>query len=508
MENNTKLKQAVIYYRVSTEDQAQHGVSLEQQRKACVEYAERNNIKILAKFHDDGLSAKTVNRQGLQDLIKFCVKNSKVIDYVIIYKIDRLSRNMNDYTNIIVSLNKLKIELISTTEAVDETPVGIYIGNIMAAGAQFDNDIRSQRITACMNEKFKQGYWCWKAPLGYLNLRDEMGNAIIIVDEKRAKIITFIFEKFATGLYTQEEIRKLANEKGLRTWKGKEISKQCMSRTLNDKFYFGIMTAKGIEQKGLHHKPLIDEKTFYKCQEIMKSRDTGQNISHIQANENFPLRNFITCGNCGRPLTAAFSRGRHGGKYPYYHCYNSKCLAKKAIAKNKFEDKFFDYLKNITPKKEYLNAFKAVIIDVWETKHKELNSDRENIIKNLASLKEEKIKLIEMKKKELLPDEDFRESFEKVRQEIIAKEIALDETKAEKFDTNTISDVFGFIANVPEFWQKANYQQKIKIQGLIFPEKPIYNYSGFETPRLSLFFQQKKELTYANSPRVVSSGKS
>lgn len=82
MENNSRPKQGVIYYRVSTEDQANFGVSLEQQKKACLDYAERNNIEILGKFHDDGLSAKTTDRQGLQDLIKFCVKNSKVIDYI------------------------------------------------------------------------------------------------------------------------------------------------------------------------------------------------------------------------------------------------------------------------------------------------------------------------------------------------------------------------------------------------------------------------------------------
>lgn len=80
MENITKSKRGVIYYRVSTEDQANFGVSLEQQRKACMDYAERNNIKILEKFHDDGLSAKTTDRQGLQNLIKFCVKNSKTLD--------------------------------------------------------------------------------------------------------------------------------------------------------------------------------------------------------------------------------------------------------------------------------------------------------------------------------------------------------------------------------------------------------------------------------------------
>lgn len=64
----------------------------------------------------------------------------------------------------------------------------------------------------------------------------------------------------------------------------------------------------------------------------------------------------------------------------------------------------------------------------------------------------------------------------------------------------------GFIVNVPEFWQKANFTQKQKIQGLIFLEKPIYYYSGFETPKISLFFQQKKELAMTNSSIVALRG--
>lgn len=502
MKNNKK--QGVIYYRVSTEDQAQNGVSLEQQRKACLEYAQRNDIEIIENFHDDGLSAKTTDRQELQNLLKFCAKKDKAVDCVIVYKIDRLSRNLNDYTNIFVLLNKLKIKLISTTEAIDDTPTGKFIGNIMAASAQFDNDIKSQRISACMAEKLNQGIWCWKAPLGYLNSRDNLNRKNIAVDKKRSSLIKFIFEKFSTGFYSLEEIRKMANKKGLRTWKDKEISLQFIYKIITDKFYIGIMTIKGKEYKGTH-KVFVDEKTFYKCQEKIKG--PRSNISHNRIDENFPLRNFVVCAYCNRPLTAAFSRNRWGKRYPYYRCYNSKCLSKKSITKKKIENEFYVYLERITPEKKYLNAFKAVLIDVWQTRYKEVNQNREMTIKELDDLRQEKKKLIDMKKKELLSDEDFREEFEKVKQEIIDKEIILDETKAEEFDIDgAITCVFNFIADTPEFWQSADYDQKIKIQGLIFREKPIYDYSGFETPKISLLFQQKKELAYANSSIVASRG--
>ncbi|MFA5753825.1 MAG: recombinase family protein, partial [Patescibacteria group bacterium] len=191
---NIKNKKAIIYYRVSTEDQAQFGVSLEQQKNNCLSFAEREGWEVVKSFHDDGVSAKTVERPSLQAMLQYCSKNYKQIDYVVIYKVDRLSRNVNDYSNILFLLNKLNIKLVSTTEAIDDTPIGKFVGNIMAANAQMDNEIKGQRVSACMLEKVKQGVWCWKAPFGYKNSRDEFNRKVITIDEKRAELIRFIFE--------------------------------------------------------------------------------------------------------------------------------------------------------------------------------------------------------------------------------------------------------------------------------------------------------------------------
>jgi site-specific DNA recombinase len=111
----TKQSNGLIYYRVSTEEQAQFGISLEQQENACKEHANRLDIAVKEIFHDDGVSAKTADREGLQAMLTYCTKHYKEIDYVIVYKIDRLSRNVNDYSSILVLLTKLNIQLLSVT---------------------------------------------------------------------------------------------------------------------------------------------------------------------------------------------------------------------------------------------------------------------------------------------------------------------------------------------------------------------------------------------------------
>ncbi len=481
-----------MYYRVSTEDQAQFGVSLDQQKKNCLNYAESNNIEIVEMFHDDGVSAKTVDRPSLQEMLKFCRARSNKIDCVIVYKIDRLSRNVNDYSNIHLALKKLGIRLISTSEAIDDTPMGKFLGNFLASSAQFDNDTKSQRITDCLKEKAEQGYWCGKAPIGYLNTIDKLGKKEIIVDKKKAPMIKWIFEKFSTGLYTLEEIRNIVNKKGLKSWQNKEISPQTMSKIIKRKFYIGIMTVKDKEYEN-NYEHIISDQTFFKCQNILNKKNKAENISTNQPNENFPLKHFVVCAYCERPLTAYFSTGRWGGKYPYYRCYNRNCDSKKSIAKEKLEKAFLQYLEDITPKTTYLNIFKINIIDTWKRRYKELNQYRQNALKELEKLKTEKIELINMKRKELLSDEDFKEVFDKLKQEIFNKQIVLSDDEIEEFNIDeTVSHVFDFIANIPKYWRKANFNQKIKIQGLIFPEKPIYDYKKFQTPQISPVLAIKK----------------
>ena len=500
------MPKGIIYYRVSTEDQAQNGVSLEQQKKACLEYALNHDIEIVRMFHDDGVSAKTVNRKGLQDLLAYCQKNYKNIDSVIVYKIDRLSRNVKDYATILMALEELKIKFISATETVDKTPSGKLIGTIMASFAQFDNDVRSERVSSCMLEKIKQGIWCYKAPLGYLNKRNEQNKAIITVDRPRAEIIKMAFERFSTGAYQMEEIRKLMIKAGFKSWKNKGLSNQTTYKILTDKFYIGIMTVNGQEYPGTHEQ-IISEQAFYKCQKYINKGNKGDRISASTPNETFPLRHFILCPNCNRPLTACMSKSKSGKKYPFYKCYNKNCHGLKSISKDKLEDEFHDFLKRITPSEIVLKNYKKILIDVFNEKTKEENNSLNSGNEKLAVLQTEKAKLIEMKKKDLLDDEDFKNEMEKVKQSISEiQATACDQPAYNRNIFKEVDKVFKVLSSLAPAYKNASYEDKLKYQCLIFPEKPVFDFSENRTPKLSLILQNKRELASANSPIVVPRG--
>ena len=122
---------AIIYCRVSTQEQAETGFSLEAQEETCRNYAKNRGYRILKTFIERGESAKTLNRTQLKNLILYAKNNYDNIDAVIIYKIDRLSRNQRDTANLLYDFRYIfNIRIESVTENIDESPVGQYLTTI------------------------------------------------------------------------------------------------------------------------------------------------------------------------------------------------------------------------------------------------------------------------------------------------------------------------------------------------------------------------------------------
>jgi DNA invertase Pin-like site-specific DNA recombinase len=107
----------------------------------------------------------------------------------------------------------MKIRLISTSEAIDETPVGKFVGNLMAGFAQLDNDLRGERVTAGMINCLESGRWPWKAPLGYLNATDASGRKVIILDS----VNTIPIDKITSTKIFKKLIKVFCNFKEYKT---------------------------------------------------------------------------------------------------------------------------------------------------------------------------------------------------------------------------------------------------------------------------------------------------
>jgi site-specific DNA recombinase len=133
-------------------------------------------------------------------------------------------------------LKSLGISLRSATEPIDDTSTGTLMEGVLAAFAQFDNDLRSDRTRAGMRAALELGRWTFLAPLGYMNAPRAMGKSLI-PDPERAPLVRRAFQDFATGRFTKEEIRKAAIALGLKTRRGQPVPSQSFDGVLPNRAY-------------------------------------------------------------------------------------------------------------------------------------------------------------------------------------------------------------------------------------------------------------------------------
>ncbi len=152
-------KVAAIYCRVSTKEQVEEGNSLTTQERNCRDYAAKNGYEVAEVFIEQGESAKTADRPQLQRLLSFCSLKKNGINAVIAYKIDRISRNVDDYSQIRLLLKRYNVEIKSTTEHFENTPAGRFMENIIANVGQFDITTLVGKAPLSPKKRLKRLIW-------------------------------------------------------------------------------------------------------------------------------------------------------------------------------------------------------------------------------------------------------------------------------------------------------------------------------------------------------------
>jgi site-specific DNA recombinase len=250
-DDGAKLPQmvgAVIYVRVSTKEQTEN-LSLPTQLRACEEYCARHGFEILERFHEQGESAKTTDRSELQNLLKYCRTHKGKVHFVIVYNLTRFAREKYDHFALRAHLKSLGISLRSATEPIDDTSTGKLMEGVLAAFAQFDNDVRSERTRAGMRAALELGRWTFPEPLGYLNAPKWSGKSLVH-DPDRAELVKRAFEELATGQYTKQEVIARATEAGLRSRKGLTLSPQSFGQMMRNPIYEGKDREPGLRRVG------------------------------------------------------------------------------------------------------------------------------------------------------------------------------------------------------------------------------------------------------------------
>ncbi len=471
---------AIIYTRVSTEEQAKHGFSLAKQELECKNFATRNGYEILKIFKEEGVSAKTTNRPQLQNLIRYCIENKKSIDSIIVWKFDRFTRKLEDQIALFGKLQKYGIKVVSATENNEENATGNLMRNIIGSFAQYENDVKSERVKAGMEQAFLEGNWLWKAPVGY-----KMINKKLYIDGTKGTHIKKIFEDFATGLYKQTDLLAYLKENGIK------ISANTLCDLLRKPVYCGYLVNKKYSAKPIkgNFKPIVDEQTFYRVQAILNG-NKAQAVPHLRQNPMFPLKQFITCPYCNQSLTGDTPHGRKGQKYYYYRCYNKDCIAHFNISKDKLENNFVEYLTKIKPDKSLLKLFKTIMNDVYNKSTEEARNSYNSFNKQLEGINNNKSKLLDLLIEEKISSDAYKmkvEQFEKAELDLKSK-IAVNDIPENDFN-ECLEYACNVLDNLDKFWLNSKIDIKERLQKIIFPNGLRYESGVFRNSQMSSLFK-------------------
>ena len=491
------MSKCIIYCRVSTKEQAEKGYSLEAQRKECIKFAFNNEYEVDNVFIERGESAKTQDRTQLLKMIEYSVKNKKKLSALIIWKYDRLARNLGDHTELVKNFSNLNIRVLSVTENNEDNSMGELMRNIIGSFTQFENDIKRERTVNGMKQAIKEGCYCWPAPIGYSNSRDKLDKAILVLNDE-SQYIKEAYLLAEKGIYKQTEIVDKLNKKGF-----KRVNNSLLNRILRNPIYCGLIRTKWFPDLiPAQHKHIISQEIFNKVQVILDGKRPNIN-PRLRNHPDFPLRNFLRCDKCGEKLTASWSKGR-SKKYPYYHCWTKGCSLN--VRKEKLEEEFYQYLKTFQPKEEILNLFEEVVLDVWKKKNEESFKEVQRLEKELKDIKNKKERIKELVINRTFDEKEYKEDIQKINNDILVKQIELNENKIEVDDSEScINFCKYFISNIADLWRSAELDLKQRFQKLIFPEKILYKKGRFGTTKIALIFKAfdgKSSPNYCQAPRV------
>jgi site-specific DNA recombinase len=330
----TPGKRAVLYLRVSSAGQVNtdydpEGISLPAQRAACQKRAAELGAVIVGEYLDAGLSATTVEKRPKFNAMMARIKAEHDVDYVIVYARSRMHRNSVDAAITKRDLRKAGTVIVSIMDYTEDNAIGDLVATVLDGVNEYQSRASGADISYKMGQKVARGGAIGRAPIGYLNVREQYeGREVrtIAVDPGRAPLVRLAFELYATGTYSFQALRDALTDAGLRTRPtrrhpaGNEISVHKLGTMLRDRFYIGYVAHKGTEYEG-RHEPVISDELFAKVREVLDGQRGGGTRARVH---HHYLKGTVWCARCRKRLILTPGKSHTGTRYFYYFCTGRK----------------------------------------------------------------------------------------------------------------------------------------------------------------------------------------
>jgi site-specific DNA recombinase len=262
---------------------------------------------------------------------------------------------------------------------------------------------------------------------------------------------------------------------------------------LRNVIYAGYVEAPcwGIARRKGHHEPLISLETYQRIQDRLAG--IGRATYRKNLNEDFPLRGFVMCDDCGEPLTASWTSGSHA-KHPYYLCHRKGCASYgKSIKRAEMEGRFEELLHRIQPSQKVVALATAMFKELWKRRSANVQQQAPGLTAELARVEREVDQCVSRIVETSIPAviRAFEGKIERLENEkpILRERIA--KSAAPRHDSDLrLRTALGFLANPCNLWQTGRLEARHAVLKLTFADNLRYKRGeGFRTANLSLPFK-------------------
>ena len=383
-------RKSAYYTRVSTSEQKKDGYSLDSQKEKCELLAKVKGENKLLEYSDAGISGKRDDRPAYQRLIRDIEQG--IVGRVYIWRLDRLSRNLRSFLDLVELLNENEVELISVSESIDTTSSAgrLMLKNLMSFSEYF-LEVLSENIKAGLGKRVDNGGWITTAPTGADIVEKKL------VWNGKSHQVKKAFELAAED----KSYREIAEATGL--------NQNSLWYFLKNPVYAGYVKVKGEVYEG-EHEPLISKELFDRVQEVKKptKRNWRNKTPH-------PLSGFIRCGKCGRSMTVRYS-GKGVMSYTCKHRGGNPCDGVGSRSARKLEKVLLAGLRLL---KENHN-FRKELREYWLAKEppEVVEEQIEKTKRQLTGIKRKRDKMANL----LLEDGIDADDFKDIKVELIERE--------------------------------------------------------------------------------------
>lgn len=489
---------AILYCRISSVAQAKKGDGLASQETRCREYAAYKGYDVVKTVFDRAQSGGLLDRPGIKELLQFLKREKHAEQYVVVFDdISRLARDIRIHLDLRDAIFATGARIDCPSVEFRQDSDGLYVEGMQALGAEYFRRKNAEQTKHRMRARAMNGYWPFHAPPGYKFKKVAGHGNLLVRDEPMASIIQEGLEGFASGrIETQGELKRFLESRPdfMAGRKNRELRYEDVIRFLTRPHYAGYIEKPewGVSLRKGHHKGLIALEQYDLIQ--TRIRDAAKAPARKDINTDFPLRGFVVCGDCGKPLTACWSKSKTGKKHPYYLCFNKTCDShRKSIPRDRLEADFETLLKHLTPSERTFQIARAMFKQAWDMRLAQAKQAttalKSEIVKRDRQIEQLLDRIVDATSTASISAYERRVAKLERDKLLTSEKLAQKPGPQRPFD-EMFELACEFLSSPWNIWERGPINGRRMVLKLAFAERPAYDRNqGFRTPKTTLPFK-------------------